>query len=81
MFTRVKTKQELVAMRESGRMLATVLQLLKTRLETGMTTKDLARMAVAGIRCFLVGESLMRQRDVEAATRALLAPIPASTRV
>src|SRR5262249_33233572 len=42
---------------------------------------DLARMASAGVRCFLVGESLMRQRDVEAATRALLAPIPASTRV
>jgi indole-3-glycerol phosphate synthase len=40
--------------------------------------KDLARMASAGVRCFLVGESLMRQSDVEAATRALLAPIPAS---
>jgi indole-3-glycerol phosphate synthase len=43
--------------------------------------KDLARMASAGIRCFLVGESLMRQSDVEAATRALLAPIPASAPV
>jgi len=40
--------------------------------------KDLARMASAGIRCFLVGESLMRQSDVEAATRALITPIPAS---
>ncbi len=40
--------------------------------------KDLARMASVGVRCFLVGESLMRQPDVEAATRALLAPIPAS---
>ncbi len=40
--------------------------------------RDLARMASAGIRCFLVGESLMRQSDVEAATRALLAPTPAS---
>jgi indole-3-glycerol phosphate synthase len=34
---------------------------------------DLARMAQAGARCFLVGESLMRQADVAAATRALLA--------
>ncbi len=43
--------------------------------------KDLARMASKGIRCFLVGESLMRQRDVEAATRALLTPTPASATV
>jgi indole-3-glycerol phosphate synthase len=43
--------------------------------------KDLARMAAAGIRCFLVGESLMRQSDVQAATRALLSPIPASAPV
>lgn len=34
---------------------------------------DLARMARVGARCFLVGESLMRQEDVTAATRALLA--------
>jgi indole-3-glycerol phosphate synthase len=33
---------------------------------------DLARMARAGARCFLVGESLMRQADVAEATRALL---------
>ena len=35
---------------------------------------DLARMAKVGANCFLVGESLMRQQDVEAATRALLSP-------
>ena len=34
--------------------------------------EDLERVATAGVRCFLVGESLMRQEDVEAATRELL---------
>lgn len=44
--------------------------------ESGLTgPADLARMARVGARCFLVGESLMRQPDVTAATRALLGPV------
>jgi len=47
--------------------------------ESGLRTPaDLARMARIGVRRFLVGESLMKQADVEAATRALLAPLAAS---
>ena len=46
--------------------------------ESGLgTPADLARMARAGAHCFLIGESLMRQADVAAATRALLARAPA----
>lgn len=46
--------------------------------ESGLgSPEDLARMARAGCHSFLIGESLMRQTDVEAAVRALLAPAPA----
>lgn len=42
--------------------------------ESGLfTAEDAHRMAVCGARAMLVGESLMRQSDVTAATRALLA--------
>jgi len=41
--------------------------------ESGINTHDdLVRLSRAGVRAFLVGESLMRQNDVSAATRALL---------
>ena len=41
--------------------------------ESGLTSHaDLTAMADHGVRCFLVGETLMRQDDVEAATRTLL---------
>ncbi len=42
--------------------------------ESGLfTPADLAEMAACGARTFLIGESLMRQADVAAATRAILA--------
>ena len=45
--------------------------------ESGLNaTADLARLARIGIKTFLIGESLMRQPDLAAATRAILARAP-----
>jgi indole-3-glycerol phosphate synthase len=62
--------EELATLLPAGRMLVS---------ESGLyAPDDLTRMARVGARCFLVGESLMKQPDVAAATRALLAaPSPA----
>ena len=61
----IATTEELAAHVPADRMLVA---------ESGLySPADLSRMAAVGARCFLVGESLMRQEDVTAATRALLA--------
>jgi indole-3-glycerol phosphate synthase len=45
--------------------------------ESGIrTSADIAELSRAGAHCFLVGEQLMSEPDLEAATRALLAPAP-----
>jgi indole-3-glycerol phosphate synthase len=70
MTTDLATTERLAALLPAGRVLVA---------ESGLKSPaDLARMAKAGARRFLIGESLMRQADVAAATHALLAdPVPA----
>ncbi len=67
--TDIATTPRLAALLPAGRTLVC---------ESGLRDgADLAAMAACGARCFLIGESLMRQADVEAATRALLSdPAP-----
>lgn len=45
MLTRIKTPAEIKTMRESGRMLSTILQLLQQKTEPGLNTKNLADLA------------------------------------
>lgn len=45
MMTQVKTEAEIESMRESGRILATVLEYLRNQAQVGMSTKDLAILA------------------------------------
>ncbi len=63
--TKLETTEALAPHVPDGRMVVS---------ESGLfVPADLARMARAGARSFLIGESLMRQADVTAATRAILA--------
>lgn len=50
MYTQIKTDDEIIAMRESGKMLATVLDTLSIKITTGMSTQDLADMAKTELR-------------------------------
>lgn len=64
MVTDLATTEALAALVPKDRLLVS---------ESGLNTpEDLARMSKVGANCFLIGESLMRQKDVEAATVALL---------
>jgi len=50
MYTKVKTLAEIDAMRESGRMLATVLEYLQKVIEPGQSTKDIADYAAKELK-------------------------------
>ena len=50
MYTRVKTPDEIKAMRESGRMLGTVLNVLVKETVVGITTKEIAQIAAKELK-------------------------------
>lgn len=52
MFTRVKTPQEIKHMRESGRMLATILRHIEQKVEAGMSGYDIAEMAKKDLKAY-----------------------------
>jgi indole-3-glycerol phosphate synthase len=67
--TDLATTAELAALLPKDRILVS---------ESGIAAAaDLARLAHSGARCFLIGESLLRQKDIASATRTLLAPAKA----
>ena len=64
--TKLDTTERLAPLVPRGRLIVA---------ESGINSNaDINRLSRAGVRTFLVGESLMRQKDVAAATRALLTP-------
>jgi indole-3-glycerol phosphate synthase len=66
--TRLETTERLARLVPPGRLIVS---------ESGIfTSADIERLTRAGANAFLVGESLMRHKDVESATRALLSQAP-----
>jgi indole-3-glycerol phosphate synthase len=64
--TRLETTEDLADLTPPNRLLVS---------ESGLfTPADVARVRASGAKAILVGESLMRQADIRAATRALLTP-------
>ena len=57
----------------SGKQARAVIDGLEADVVTLALAYDIDALAEHGIRCFLIGEALMRQDDVEAATRGLVA--------
>ena len=65
--THLETTEELAQLIPPGRIIVS---------ESGIfTPSDITRLTRAGASAFLVGESLMRQQDIECATRTILSPI------